>query len=223
MQIRWLFHVSCCAMLVSSIVEARAVTDARPRVLPEAEERDLALEALPPLLREDAGVWVMTREGYRELRRAKNGYTCIVNRDEVDAIKPTCYDPEGTATLLPVNAFFGDLLVQGVPVTEIRTRVAEGFRTGRFKPPSRVGIAFMMSPRIVNVMTMPDGTMMKGTAPPHYMIYAPNVTNDQLSLPTAAYDAYPWLPYVAYTGPGGFLIVTLPEAAEAAAKAGGKP
>ena len=73
MRKRWLLHTSCCAMLVTSIVEARAVTDARPRVLPEAEERDLALEALPPLLREDAGVWVMTREGYRELRRTKNG------------------------------------------------------------------------------------------------------------------------------------------------------
>jgi hypothetical protein len=56
-----------------------------------------------------------------------------------------------------------------------------------------------------------------------WLFHAPNVTNDQLSLPTAADDAYPWLPYVAYTGPGGFLIVTLPEAAEAAAKAGGQP
>jgi hypothetical protein len=63
----------------------------------------------------------------------------------------------------------------------------------------------------------------KGTTSPHDMIDAPNVTNDQLSLPTAADDAYPWLPSVAYSGPGGFLIVTLPEAAEVAAKAGGQP
>jgi hypothetical protein len=59
--------------------------------------------------------------------------------------------------------------------------------------------------------------------PPHCMISAPNVTNDQLSLPTAADDAYPWLHDVAYTGPGGFLIVTLSEPAEAATQAGGRP
>jgi hypothetical protein len=78
----------------------------------------------------------------------------------------------------------------------------------------------MMSPRIV---TMPNGMVMKGTVPRHDMIDAPNVTNDQLNLPTAAYDAYPRLPDVADTGPGGVLIVTLPEAGEAAAKAGGTP
>jgi hypothetical protein len=134
--------------------------------------------------------------------------------------KPTCYDPEGTATLLPVTACFGDLLVQGVSVTEIRTLVAEGFRTGRFTPPSRVGIAFMMLPGIVNVITMPSGALSQGTTSPHDMIDAPNVTNDQPSLPRAADDAYPWLPYVAYISPGGVLIVTLPGAA---ANAGGQP
>jgi hypothetical protein len=47
MQIRWLFHVSCCAMLVTSIVEANGVTDARPRVLPAAENATWLIVTLP--------------------------------------------------------------------------------------------------------------------------------------------------------------------------------
>lgn len=184
-----------------------------PKVLSEAEESARALEALPQELRADAGLWLLTAQGFKERRATKNGYTCIVNRDEVEAIKPTCYDAEGTRTILPAVVRFGDLLMKGMPVAEIKKDIAEGFRTGRFTPPKRAGIAFMLSPRIVNVLDAAKGTF--GTAPPHYMIYAPNVTNADLSIPDAAYDAHPWLPYVAYTGPHGFIIVTVPETAGA--------
>lgn len=69
----------------------------------------------------------------------------------------------------------------------------------------------MLSPRIVNVITQADGTRILGTAPPHYMVYAPNVTNEDLGFSDSDYEAYPWLPYVAYQGPHGFLIITVPE------------
>lgn len=187
------------------------VTSDRPKILTPSAEATLALEALPKGLRDGAGIWILTAEGYREHRKTTNGYTCIVNRDEVEAIKPTCYDEEGTATILPVVAYFGDQMMQGVPVPEIRNRVAAGYASGKFRSPARLGLAFMMSPHIVNVMTMPDGKSMKGTAPPHYMIYAPNATNAQLQIPNDAYNQHPWLPYVAYTGPAGFLIVSLPD------------
>jgi hypothetical protein len=194
----------------------------RPALLAEDAERDLALEALPPAMRAGAGVWVLTATGYRALRPSSNGYTCMVNRDEVEAIKPTCFDEEGTATILPVNVFFGNLLMQRVPVPEIRRRVAEGYRTSRFRSPARIGIAFMMSPHIVNVMTMPDGKVMKDTASPHYMLYAPNVTNGQLKIPPQAYETHPWLPSIAYTGPAGFLIVSLPDSAVENAMSAGR-
>jgi hypothetical protein len=116
-------------MLVTSIVEANAASDARPWVSPGAQEGHLALEALPPL-----------------------------------------------------------------------------------------GIAIMMSPGIANVMTMPNGAVSEGTTSPHDMTYASNAANDQLSLPTAADDAYQRASLRCVPGPGG---VTLPEARETAAKAGG--
>jgi hypothetical protein len=176
-------------------------------VRPEGQEAQLALEAAPTELRAGAGLWVLTKDGYRERRKTTNGYTCIVNRDDVESIKPTCYDTEGTATILPAVVWFGNELMRGRAVKDIRSDLAAAFAKGTFRSPRRAGIAFMLSPHIVNAMTMPDGKRMKGTAPPHYMIYAPNVKNADLSLRPSDYDANPWLPYIAYEGPHGFLII----------------
>jgi hypothetical protein len=181
----------------------------RPRVLPMAEERDLALEALPPELRANAGVWILTDSGMKELRKSRNGYTCVVNRDEVLAIKPVCFDEEGTATILPVDVYFANRLMAGIPAAQIRTEVAAKFADGTFISPRRAGVAFMLSPRIVNVIDAALGTL--GTAPPHYMIYAPNVTNAQLSLPRELYGVHSWLPYVAYGGPHAFIVISVPD------------
>ncbi|MFN8060226.1 MAG: hypothetical protein U0Q12_13805 [Vicinamibacterales bacterium] len=205
-------RLASTAGLVACACAAASIASAAPRlpkVLPESEEVALALEAAPEALRAGAGVWILTRDGYKEWRKAENGYTCVVNRDEIDAIKPTCYDPEGTDTILPAVVYFGNRLMAGVAVTDIRREIAVGFQSGRFRSPRRVGIAFMLSPHVVNVIDAAKGTT--GTAPPHYMIYAPNVTNADLSLPDAAYDRHEWLPYVAYHGPHGFLIITVPD------------
>ena len=215
--------LSCVLVLIvlgcsTEATPKNAVRCERPKLLAESEETALALEALPPVMRDRAGVWVLKAEGVRELRATTNGYTCIVNRDEIESIKPTCYDEEGTATILPVSAFFGDQLMACVPVPEIQRQIAMRYADGTFQSPRRAGIAFMMSPRIVNAHTMSDGTKMNGTAPPHYMIYAPNVTNDMLKLPPEAYREMPWLPTVAYTGPAGFIIISIPQDQSTVAK-----
>jgi hypothetical protein len=195
----------------SAATSAPASSCEKPKILSETNETELALEALPAVMRGKAGVWVLRSGGFHELRPSRNGYTCIVNRDEIESIKPTCYDEEGTASILPVSMFFGNQMMACLPVPEIRDRIKQRYADGTFRSPRRAGIAFMMSPRIVNAHTMPDGTKMNGTAPPHYMIYAPNVTNEMLKLPPEAYREMPWLPYVAYDGPAGFLIITIPE------------
>ncbi len=192
---------------LAAVASAANPAPVRPQVLPERQEMQLALEAAPPELRAGAGLWILTNEGYRERRKTTNGYTCVVNRDDPESIKPTCYDTEGTATILPAVVWFGDELMRGRTVKDIKTELAAAFSKGIFRSPRRAGIAFMLSPHIVNAMTMPDGERMKGTAPPHYMIYAPNVTNADLSLRQSDYDASPWLPYIAYEGPHGFLII----------------
>jgi hypothetical protein len=207
--------LAAALMLIGVLSPAAArEAPARPQVLPIEREEALALEALPEPMRAEAGVWVLTSEGYRQVRATSNGYTCIVNRDDVEALKPTCYDREGTETILPAVVWFGNQLMLGRNVRDVRQELSAAFASGRFISPRRAGIAFMLSPNVVNVWVDADGARQYGTAPPHYMIYAPNMTNDDLDLTDENYESMPWLPYVAYAGAHGFLIITIPEQVE---------
>jgi hypothetical protein len=45
--------------------------------------------------------------------------------------------------------------------------------------------------------------------PPHIMFYAPNLTNADIGTTPGALAKDPWLPFVAYQGPQGFIIVVI--------------
>ena len=92
-----------------------------PELLPREKEIALALSAAPEHLRNDAGVYVLERNGFVKVRESKNGFTCIVNRDHPLNQKPVCFDAEGTATILPKILRVGELLMQGKSMSEIMT------------------------------------------------------------------------------------------------------
>src|SRR5688572_13133227 len=73
--------------------------------LPQEKEVELALSAGPEHLRPDATVYFFTKNGYQKVRTGKNGITCMVNRDGNQTgdndLKPTCWDAEGSATIVP--------------------------------------------------------------------------------------------------------------------------
>lgn len=161
----------------------------------------MALSAAPAHLRSGAGIYVLEANGYVKIRESHNRFTCIVNRDHPLAIKPTCYDAEGTATILPVVLRFGDLLMKGNDVSTIKRDIEQGFREGRFHSPRRPGIAYMLSGEIRNYNAR-TGTV--GTFPPHVMFYAPNLTNEDIG---STGDVKDGLPFIAYQGPQGFAIM----------------
>jgi hypothetical protein len=181
-----------------------------PASLPELKARDaetvLALDAAPEALRAGAGVYVLERLGYVKARESSNGFTCIVNRDHPRAIKPTCYDAEGTATILPAVLRFGELLMQGKPVPEIQADIRKGFEQGKFISPRRPGVAYMLSGEIANV----DPQTGRITSfPPHVMFYAPNLSNADIGASPASLQQNPGLPFIAYQGPHGFMVVVI--------------
>jgi len=194
---RWLL----AAALAPTAAWAQA---APPAVLPRAQEMELALSAAPGHLRDAAGVWVMETDGYVEARPSANGFTCIVNRDAPKAIKPTCYDAEGTATILPKVVQVGKMLLEGKTYAEIDRIVEEGFRDGTFVSPKRPGVAYMLSSKIVNQNRATGAT---SGFPPHVMFYAPNLTNADIGTTPAGMKANPFLPFIAYQGPHGFMVV----------------
>src|SRR5215472_17197242 len=80
---------------------AQTSTPSKPEVLTLEREMALALSAAPEHLRAAAGLYALEADGFRQVRESKNGFTCIVNRDHPLNLKPTCFDAEGTATIVP--------------------------------------------------------------------------------------------------------------------------
>ena len=202
-----LFGMTGMIVLGSLVIGASALsaqTRERPEVLPQAEEMRIALSAAPDHFREGAGFWALEEGGYVLARESRNGFTCVINRDHPLNRKPTCYDAEGTRTILPKVVYVGDLLMEGVPVAEVRARVQEGFASGRFIAPERPGVAYMLTDEIRNYN---PGNGQVGTFPPHIMFYAPNLTNADIGAPARRDPEAPWLPFIAYQGPHGFMIV----------------
>jgi hypothetical protein len=205
--------LSICGYIVSTFAQS-ASYDAKwpnatssqplPELLPREKEIALALSAAPEHLRKGAGVYVLERNGFVKVRDSANGFTCIVNRDHPLNQKPVCFDAEGTATILPKILRVGELLMQGKPMSEIDAEIAEGFCTGKYISPRRPGVAYMLSGDIRNYN--PRAGKVE-SFPPHVMFYAPNLTNADLGVTPEALAKNPSLPFVAYQGPHGFIIV----------------
>jgi hypothetical protein len=172
--------------------------------LPQEQEIELALSAGPEHLRLDATVYVFGKTGYQKTRSGKNGFTCMVNRDGNQTgdndLKPTCWDAEGSATIVPVMLRVGELIAQGKTADEIKHDIDAGFSEGRFSSPRKTGIAYMLRG---DVQYDPKTRQITKTLfPPHYMIYAPGVTNADIGMNMDAYKKHPSLPlvYAGYSG-----------------------
>lgn len=178
-----------------------AASEPLPELLPVAEETRLALDAAPAHLRAGAGVYVLRERGFVRVRESSNGFTCLVNRDHPRALKPTCWDAEGTRTIVPRVLYEGELLMRGVSPSAIAREVADGFRTGRFAPPTRPGVAYMLSSGIRNV---DHATGAERTFPPHVMFYAPGLTDADIGTGETVAEG---MPFIDYQGPHGYMIV----------------
>lgn len=203
--------VHCLVLLFSALalaISATAQTTNKPEVLPQQCEIDLALSAAPEHLRAQAGLYLLTEDGYVRHRESQNGFTCIVNRDHPRVIKPTCFDAEGSTTIIPKIVRFGELLMAGTPLAEIQQTIRAGFADGTFISPQRPGIAYMLSN--YNRPYNPPADQL-GWFPPHYMFYAPNLTGEDIGFSPQAWQANRNLPLIGYEGPHGFMIVLAEE------------
>ena len=173
-------------------------------LLPRQQEIELALSAGPEHLRSDATIYVFGAKGYEKIRSGKNGFTCMVNRDGNQSgdndLKPTCWDAEGSATIVPVMLRVGELMSSGKTAKEIADDIRAGFDAGRFFSPRKSGIAYMLRG---DVQYDPKTKEISKTSfPPHYMIYAPGVTNADIGVNADALKKHPSLPFV-YAGYSG--------------------
>jgi hypothetical protein len=186
--------------------------------VPRERQIALAESAAPSEVSSKATVYVLGLKGHEKVREGTNGFSCFVGRHFVKptetTVEPTCYDAEGSRTLLLVYLHGEELRTNGKSEAEIKADAADGYKEGRFKYPSKPGFLYMMSSE-----NRLGPTSDKGTAsfPPHLMFYAPYMTTKDIG-----FDSQPQLNYLGMTNPGAGdnLIVVLPKAPKPPAPAG---
>jgi len=173
-------------------------------LLSREQEIELALKAAPIHLRSQATVYTFGKTGYEKARTGTNGFNCMVNRDGLQngdvAVHPTCWDPEGSRTILPVMLRVGELLAQEKSAAEIKRDIDEGFALGKFHSPGKAGIAYMLAGDVK--FDPKSGQLSTTEFPAHYMLYAPGVTNVDIGVTAAGMKQTPGLPFV-YSGYSG--------------------
>lgn len=148
--------------------------------LDRSREITMALSAAPPELRTDAGVYVLERSGFVLVRASRNGFNCLVERD-IHVIAPVCYDAEGSRTTLQASLERARLRASGIDGRSVDRMIDAEYRAGRLKPPAKPGIAYMLSRDFVKL----DPKTGKATPlyPPHVMVYAPFLRNEDIGVP----------------------------------------
>ena len=173
-------------------------------LLPQAYEVELALSAGPEHLRADATVYVFGRSGYERVKTGTNGISCLVNRDRFQlgdrTLRPTCWDAEGVVTILPEVLRVGELLAQDKTADDIGRDIEAGFDDGRFAAPHKAGIAYMLRGDVK--VDPASHRVSEQSFPPHYMIYAPGVSNRDIGISEDATRDRFALPFV-YAGYSG--------------------
>jgi hypothetical protein len=164
-------------------------------------EREIALAKSAGLApwNENATVYILGPEGYSKAREGTNGFSCMVGRSEPGTRWPVCFDAVGTEAILPRYIREAELRVQGRTEDEVRRDTAERFLSGEYRAPSRTGISYMLSKE-----TIASNGKDLILAPPHVMIYAPNVRSEEIgAVPNHAHS-----PMALFEGdPHGYIIV----------------
>jgi hypothetical protein len=154
--------------------------------MPRNLEIAFALSAAPPHLRDSAGVYLLDpARGYVEARAGTNGFRCLVARTEWswpqlpfrdDIFVPVCSDAAGAAAWLPVFIDVAAMRAHGDSPRAVYDEVMRRFGDGRYHAPARAGVSYMLAP-VMRTFIDPSSREPTTMVAPHYMFYAPNVTD----------------------------------------------
>ena len=154
--------------------------------VPRAQQIALAMTAAPAEVSSRATVYVLGRGGYEKVRDGSNGFSCMVFRSFVNpsetTVGPMCFDAEGSRTVMVAWMRGEELRSQGKSEDEIKTELDVEHKDGRLHHPTKIGILYMLSPYNRIGPTKDHTTVHE---PPHVMLYAPNMTNQDLGFDSA--------------------------------------
>ncbi len=155
--------------------------------MPVDLETDYALSALPPHLRNDATIYLLDpQKGYYVGRQGSNGYMCFIVRTEwewsdfrQDVCTPISYDAEGARAIFPVYMDVAAMRATGkYQAAQIRDSIIHRIAAGVYKAPAKPGISYMLAPVMRVFPGNPDIKEPITISMPHYMVYAPYLTEE---------------------------------------------
>src|SRR5271168_3209904 len=125
--------LSIGVLLSSAAVQGMA--QELPRIYDASVPRDrqiaLAESAAPAEVSSNATVYILGLKGDEKVREGTNGFSCFVGRHFVKpaetTVEPTCFDAEGSRTLLMVYLRQEELRSSGKSEAEIKADMAEGY------------------------------------------------------------------------------------------------
>lgn len=156
--------------------------------IPVELETDFALSALPVHLRSLATVYLLDPDkGYYVTHKGSNGFVCFVARTEWewgkfnnDIATPVSYDEQGATTIFIVYKDVEMMRASGkYTALQIKDSVIKRINKGIYKA-AKPGISYMLGPIMRNYAGDPGDTMVKTMSGPHYMFYAPYLTNSDI-------------------------------------------
>jgi len=157
--------------------------------MPVALETDFALSALPPQLRPGATIYLLDpNKGYYIARKGSNGFVCYVNRTgwewadfRTDVAAAIGFDAAGASTIFRVDQDVAAMRASGkFTAVQIRDLVVDRIKKGIYKAPARAGISYMLGPVMRTYTGTPVSKEVMTMNMPHYMFYAPYITNTDI-------------------------------------------
>jgi hypothetical protein len=153
--------------------------------MPPDLEKDYALSALPPNLRDGAAVYLLNpAKGYYMARKGTNGFTAYVERTDwprgefvPDMYCALGFDSLGSVTLMPIFFEIAAMRASGkYTAMQLKDIVIKRVKDGTYKAPPRTGVCYMLGP----LMRSNPGQGMMTMMMPHYMFYAPYIDDADL-------------------------------------------
>lgn len=208
---RMIFAAAMSSFVLSSGSTAQIAFDQLPKVfdasMPRDEQISIALSAAPEEVREKSTVYVLGPKGFEKAREGTNGVSCLVSRHFATraetTIEPMCYDAEGSRTLLSADLYAEELRSKGTSEADIKAEIANGYKSGRFKAPSKPGIRYMLSSDN-RLGPTPDHKTVR--VPPHFMFYAPYMTGKDLG-----FDSNSAAAFLVQPGSPGATVIVFPD------------
>jgi hypothetical protein len=174
------------ALFITAQSFAQKSADWQLDKMPVQLETDFALSALPPYLQANATVYLLDpNKGYYVARKGSNGFICFVSRTEWewgefrnDIASAVSYDAEGARTIFRVYQDLAAMRASGkYTALQVKNIITDRIKKAIYKTPARTGVSFMLGPVMRNYTGSADQKDVMTMNMPHYMFYAPCVTN----------------------------------------------